>query len=419
MLNTTEAAQTISYDAPDDWTFRAANTKQVTHGIHPYPAMMIPQVARRLISTYGGKGDVLFDPYCGSGTTLLEGMKAGMDAAGTDLNPLARLIARVKTTPVAICDLDNEIARLPKYVSQKELPTPEVTNIDYWFAPETQYALSEIRHFIDGIANQQIADVFRVAFSLVVRKSSWTRKGEFKLYKMSDEQIAHHDVQPFELMFDALVAMRSSLMHLNREVPVSRFSPVIYDFNTVEGVPLSTIAPGSVDLVVTSPPYGDSRTTVAYGQFSRMSSQWLGYADASQIDNKLMGGRKSVALRNFGVTQLDAAIAQIKLADAERAHEVVSFFDDYHASIANVSSLLRRGGHVCYVVGNRTVKGCKVPTSDATAAFFEEYGFSTLAMPTRNIPNKRMPSVNSPSNIAGEIGETMTTEHIVICRKDM
>ena len=86
-----------------DWEYRTANTKEYTHGIHPYPAMMIPQVARRLIQDYGREEGVLLDPYCGTGTTLLEAMLANLDSIGTDLNPLARLIARTKTAPI---DLD-------------------------------------------------------------------------------------------------------------------------------------------------------------------------------------------------------------------------------------------------------------------------------------------------------------------------
>ena len=92
-----------------DWEYRTANTKEYTHGIHPYPAMMIPQVARRLIGEYGPEEGVLLDPYCGTGTTLLEGMLVNLDATGTDLNPLARLIARTKTAPIDLDLLDREI----------------------------------------------------------------------------------------------------------------------------------------------------------------------------------------------------------------------------------------------------------------------------------------------------------------------
>ena len=80
-----------------DWDFVGVNTREYTHCVHDYPAKMIPQISRRLIRKYGKKGSMLFDPYCGSGTSLVEARLNSMDAVGTDLNPLARLIAEVKT----------------------------------------------------------------------------------------------------------------------------------------------------------------------------------------------------------------------------------------------------------------------------------------------------------------------------------
>ena len=402
--------------AEESWDYRTADTKQITHGIHPYPAMMIPQVARRLTDAYGRKGKILFDPYCGSGTTLLEGMLAGMDAVGTDLNPLARLIARVKTTPVAVDSLDREIARFPMRAPSADLTVPAVPNVDYWFSTEAQRDLAAIRQHIDRIGNAAVADVFRVAFSLTVRKASWTRQSEFKLYRMSQSQMDRHNPAPFALMLQALSDIRRALSALNR-LASRRRPPSVHGFNTVSGVPTEAIAPESVDLVATSPPYGDSRTTVAYGQFSRLASQWLGFAGANRVDNMLMGGGKADRIGKFGVQKLDGVIARIAEADARRAREVAAFFEDYRASIRNVAAVVTRGGYACYVVGNRTVKGCKVPTAEATAAFFEENGFATEEIYTRNIPNKRMPAVNSPSNVPGETGKTMTTERIVICRK--
>ena len=56
----------------DSWDFRNSNTKDFTHCFHSYPAMMIPQVARRIIDNLGKKSKILFDPYCGTGTSLVE-----------------------------------------------------------------------------------------------------------------------------------------------------------------------------------------------------------------------------------------------------------------------------------------------------------------------------------------------------------
>ena len=90
----------------DSWDFRNSNTKDFTHCFHSYPAMMIPQVARRIIDNLGKKSKILFDPYCGTGTSLVEANLKGIDAIGTDLNPLARLIATAKTTKIDIKILD-------------------------------------------------------------------------------------------------------------------------------------------------------------------------------------------------------------------------------------------------------------------------------------------------------------------------
>ncbi len=205
------AAQALAYNPSEDWTYRTANTKQITHGIHQYPAMMIPQIAQRLIQTYGSDGAFLFDPYCGSGTTLLEGLLAGVTTAGTDLNPLARLIARVKTTPIAITLLDRELARFPCKAPRADFPVPNISNIDYWFSAQVQRDLATIRQHINSISDAKIADVFRVAFSLTVRNASWTRKSEFKLYRMPQSQMDKHDPRTFELMTQMLVRIRQAL----------------------------------------------------------------------------------------------------------------------------------------------------------------------------------------------------------------
>ena len=87
-------------------------------------------------------------------------------------------------------------------------------------------------------------------------------------------------------------------------------------------------------------------------------------------------------------------------------------------SIQNVAEIVEEGGHVCYVVGNRTVKGFQLPTDQFTAWAFVESGFEYVTTHVRGIPNKRMPSRNSPSNVAGKTSKTMHNEYIVILRKN-
>ncbi len=189
-----------------------------------------------------------------------------------------------------------------------------------------------------------------------------------------------------------------------------------YSFNTVYGIPDEIIPDNSIDLVVTSPPYGDSHTTVAYGQFSRWANEWFGFENASNLDSLLMGGKKNVE-KKFETKSIINELEQIYQIDHKRFMEVVSFLNDYSASIKHIAPKIRAGGVVCFVVGNRTVKGIQIPLDFFTAEMFEKNGFEHKQTIVREIPNKRMPSKTSPTNKPGQKVSTMSHEYIVILNK--
>jgi hypothetical protein len=87
--------------ATGSWDYPDALTQHVTHNIHRYSGKFIPQIASRAIGILTTPGEVVLDPYCGSGTTLVEAALQGRRAIGIDLNPLAVLIARTKVTPIS------------------------------------------------------------------------------------------------------------------------------------------------------------------------------------------------------------------------------------------------------------------------------------------------------------------------------
>ncbi len=406
----------------EGWDFRSANTRLHVHVLHAYPAMMIPQVAGRILDEFGAGARLLFDPYCGTGTSLVEANLRGINAVGTDINPLARLIAKVKTTYIPPEELTVQVRRfilaVPALKAERaKVEPPAFPNIDYWFKKETQRDLAVIKNYIENLADEDVRDFFRVAFSETVRASSLTRKGEFKLYRMPKRQIAKFFPNVFTIMQEKLLRNASALKQYFRLYTGA--STRIYDFNTVHEIPKGVLPPESVDIVVTSPPYGDSRTTVAYGQFSRLSNQWLGYEGANQVDKRSMGGKVPRALRKFGLEVLDDTIAQIAEIDERRAREVASFYTDYRASIRNVAKVVRKGGVVAYVVGNRRVKGVQIPTDAITAEFFREHGFEHVKTFIRAIPNKRMPLRNSPTNVSGITAPTMNYEYVVVLKKQI
>jgi hypothetical protein len=368
----------------------------------------------------------LFDPYCGTGTTLVEGMLKGLDVSGTDLNPLARLIASAKTATPELKEVEQQASALLKFVSRRAtLAAPVVSQLagvrrlDFWFKPEVVEKLSRLRSFVDGIEDDAARLFFQVAFSETARESSNTRNDEFKLYRYEAERLEKFSPDVYELMLSKVERNRRGLADFIKALtPLRRrLSARVYDFDTVGCLPDDTLARESVDIVVTSPPYGDSHTTVAYGQYSRLSAAWLGLSEPEKVDRRLMGGRPAKRIPSYGCPALDEAVANIAERDAARAREVAAFYSDLRHSVGNVAQLVRPGGHACYVVGNRKVKGVVLPTHAAIRAFFEEAGFTHVETFQRNIPNKRMPLRNSPTNVAGSADDTMTVEHIVVLNK--
>lgn len=83
-----------------DWSFEKRERAPAIEAIHPYPAKFIGDIPRALLGALPlPPRTLVFDPFCGCGTTLLEAQRRGIPSVGVDLNPIACLIARVKTSP--------------------------------------------------------------------------------------------------------------------------------------------------------------------------------------------------------------------------------------------------------------------------------------------------------------------------------
>lgn len=405
----------------EEWDFKNANTKEFTHGYHSYPAMMIPQIARKLITEFApsGRMELLFDPYMGSGTSLVEASLKGINSIGTDLNPLARLISEVKSRHYSIRTVEEIFSSIQaKFLAYSPIDVIDtdfshITKHEFWYSEDSLFKLSFITQIVEDI-DISIKNFFKLALAEVIREVSFTRNGEFKRYKMSEQQLIKFNPDVFTLFQNKIIRNIKGLREYNN-IPI-KGNVQIFDFNTSEKIPSEIFGNDEVDIVVTSPPYGDSKTTVAYGQFSRWANEWFQFPNAKVLDSLLMGGKPSKEAF-FTTKSIYKELETIKLIDSKRYYDVISFLNDYYASICNVAKVVRKGGKVCYVVGNRNVKGVQIPLDFFTAEMFEKNGFKHEFTIVRTIPNKKMPSKNSPTNEKGVLVDTMTSEYIVILEK--
>lgn len=425
---------TVQLQKTENWDFEFADTQHNTHGMHNYPARMVPQIAERIIKKHSKAGELVYDPMCGSGTVLVEAAILSRRAIGTDLNPLAILLSKVKTTPIESAYLKAQISDFLEKLnsrfnqldgSNKRKPKnkPEFGNIDFWFKPQAINDLAIIRELIFDVADKDIRDFLLVPFSSTVRKASNTRSGEFKLYRYSPTLLEKHYPKVPKLFRDATKNALSCLLEFDRTTNLSSDCKVYKADARYTG---AIIPNDSVDLIVTSPPYGDSRTTVAYGQFSRLSLQWVGldyseinsYEEITRLDKASLGGTVKTAYDySLKSKSLNAVLKAIVAKDVHRAEEVARFFVDLNDVYKQMYRVLRSDGVAGIVIGNRTVKETLIPSSTITSELCEEIGLQTIENNDRNIPYKTIPIINSPTNETGVVGRTMDKENIIVVRK--
>jgi len=401
------------------WDFRGEDTKPYTHGFHGYPAMFIPQLARRLIVNCSQPRDTICDIFCGSGTALVESRLLGRNAYGIELNPLAVLIAKVKTTPINPEKLYRtylSILTNIKELKPKKDELPKFYNIDFWFKENAIYELTKIKKCLNNIKDKDIKNFFMVAFSDTVRASSNTRYGEFKLFRIPEEKLKNHNPNVLAVFRKRVENNIERMKEFYNDIDNKTWVKIIQGDSTKE----YNIKDNSIDCIITSPPYGDSQTTVAYGQFSRLSLQWLDMVDddALQLDRQLMGGVVIPNIENnLNSKSLTRSLNLIAEHDSKRAKQVLAFYIDLNKAMKQAYQILKKYKYFCVVVGNRTVKKVKLPTDFIVSELGENLGFHTVDIIVRNIPNKHMPLKNSPTNVSGELEDTMQKESIVILQK--
>lgn len=386
--------------------------------LHRYPATMIPQIGIDILKELNISSGKMLDPYCGSGSSFVCGLECGIrQMTGFDINPLAVLIANAKFTKVNSGELDktyqelrNDIFEIIKYEEKiKAIELPKITNMEYWFSETVTLNLSVIKNCILKITNKNIQTLFLVPFSETVRECSYTRNNEFKLYRIKPEEVLHFNPDVINYYFKKL----QEVIHYYKTYYLPKLKGDV-SIN-IHSEPFQHSS-AKYDVVLTSPPYGDSRTTVAYGQFSTLSNEWLGINNARKIDGILMGGKRVSEIIQDGC--IAEPISEINKADNKRALEVSSFYLDLADSIKSVSSGINKTGKIIYIVGNRTVKNVLLPTDQFIAEKFEEHGCKHQITYKRALSNKAMPIRNSPTNETGKTVKTMLYEYIVICEKE-
>jgi len=309
-----------AFDILDEvnWDFKYTKTQYLTHRFHSYPARFIPQIPRTFIKLFTKKGDVVLDPFVGCGTTLVESQLLNRHSIGNDLNPLATLISKVKTTPIStkkletITELLEKIEKEIKSNNRKlkfpKLPDRDISNL---FNDKMLEEIQLIKENIDEINDKDIFDLSLVALSSTIRAIIESKNGD-------------NILQTFK---NKITMMVETLKEYNRYVDNQTKVSII----TGDSRRLKKVETNSVDLIVTSPPYVNA---LDYYRVHMYNMLWLGMNYSAFKQNEI-GGHSHHLFNRFRLLS--------------------EYLGDMLRSIIEMNRVMKKGKICAIVVGNSSI----------------------------------------------------------------
>ena len=379
-----------------EWVW-AKRSDVYTHLIHRYPAKMLPYIPIFFLSTeeYASSEEVILDPFAGTATVLVESLfhpYSKRNSIGVEINPLARLIAKVKTTPLNLTELMNQRDALIERIRafQGDAPIPEFTNQDMWFSKRIQTDLAKILFCIEEIENPDYKDFFFVCLSSIIRDvsladpkipppiilkaSNFTGDPQRKsqIERLIRKKKRARPVSYFKKAINHNLERVKTLIK-EEDIASGRVTAEIVwdDARHLRHAKLESkgylnktntyqIADGSIGMVITSPPYINAQKYIRTTKFELL---WLGLIDEqglAALDRSLVGTERIPAseyrdLRLVGIPSADKVIKRIYLKNPKRAAIVSRYFEDMRQVLNEVHRVLRDRGRCILVIGNNHI----------------------------------------------------------------
>lgn len=386
------------------WSFigyKPSDTGKWTHCYHRYPAKFIPQLVEKLIDEYVSIKDAhINDPFYGCGTTIVTAISRGFKASGTDINKIAYLITKVKSTPIKPDYLDKKIKEfLSKVEFLKDsntlfkknieplIPQRHIARINYWFTEENKIILGKILRVIYEEKDEKIRDFFLVAFSYILKNCSIWLQGSTK----PTRDFKKHPTKPYDALKRHLKKMeRGNYVFYSVDPKKVRDNLNDYLNIKIDDARKQPVPDNSVDLIVTSSPYV---TSYEYADLHQLSTIWLDLADdLTEYKKEFIG----TSYKKYENKELRSAIAmdivdKMSKKSQKMAKEIEAFFIDMQEVFDESYRILKHGGRCCYVIGDTRLKGVDILNAEVFAESLQCSGFKLDRIIKREIPLKILP----------------------------
>ena len=365
--------------------------ERYTHLIHSYPAKMLANIPYFFFATdtFCPANGTVLDPFCGTGTVLLEAALSGRNALGADSNPLAELITNGKTVYIPQEELLETLKTILEKAKRyrKSVTHPEA--IAVWYSPSSLRQLTNLQRAICEIEDAQQKTFFELCFSGAARKVSFAdpsisvpvhwnperfnsnpkRKEEVRKKLESLQNVNVYD--KFETVSKANIDRVASLRD---QIAVGVCTRIVSNDARRLG-----LADNSVDMILTSPPYAGAQK---YIRASWLNLYWLNRVKIEDIRELKKHNIGREDYREFEIIQ---SYTDIEVADevlkqlyeeghTKRAFLAANYLNEMKVALDESCRVLKDDGYMVIVIGNNSVCKRKFDTQDYLTRYLEKKG---------------------------------------------
>lgn len=357
------------------------HTIPCTHGMHRFPGKFIPNLPRYIIRQYLGDNSsaTVVDPFCGSGTTLVEAALEGRSYLGQDIDPLSILVSRAKTEPLS----DDELTMIEEhwerfdYNQYRSDLVPDVANLSHWFTNLAIGQLSAIKYHCLDLPDR-LRDFCLVVFSSIVRRVSNADDQTQKTYV--SHTLPKTPPLPSELFPIFLQRAVSGMRQYTSLLPKA-------SVGTIRRSDAKSIIEIGSASIITSPPYIDS---IDYIYNQMLEYFWLlpelGISDlhALRALRKVPMGFRQAKDDTFTFVDrlsekhrkaLLLATGAIRHQSKKEAANVMTFFEDFTAHCDAAFKAQCNGSIYACVIGHSFVRGITIKTAEYFIDLFHSAGY--------------------------------------------
>jgi len=370
-----------------NFNFGNSDTMYLTHSLHPYPAKFPPQLPHIIIQQFAQKSATVLDPFCGSGTTLVEARLLGCNAIGVDVNGLSSLLSKVKATPLS----EKELSQIKSFLDliatedfqwkmhRPTIKVKEIEGLEHWFQLNVAEELTHILNLIAKLDDENVRDFLKIVLSsIIVRVSNQESDTRFAA---KNKNIPNNFT--FSLFLSRANEYLTRIADYSKKVNGNGYLKLL----NADSRNLSMLDNESIDIVITSPPYANTYDYYLYHKFRK---RWL---------------------------DLDVQFAQYNEIGSRREYSSLKkpaeqWTTDLKICFAEMFRLIKKEGLAFIVIGDSVIKKELIKIDEVITNFMPEIGFEICNIISSDLSEHSR--IFNPT-----FAQKNKKEHLIILKKEI